>query len=219
MLICRYLKAFIISKIEHYDLLHAIHNCGSEFWKNKEETKTKNHTELSEVQFAFILPDMFTFIYSFNTFLLSLCATHHSRLCCCSVAESCPTLCNHMDCSMPGLPVHHHLLEFAQIHVHWISDAIQPSHPLLPSSPPALNLSSMRVFPNELVLAPGVQSIGASVSIIPMNIWGWFPLGLTGLISLHSQGLSTVFSSTTIGEPQPSLWSNSHNCTWLLEKP
>ena len=53
----------------------------------------------------------------------------------------CPTLCNPMNCSMPGLPVHHQLLEFTQIHVHWIGDAIQPSHPLLSPFPPALNLS------------------------------------------------------------------------------
>ena len=61
--------------------------------------------------------------------------------CCCSVTQSCPTLCYLMDCSMPGLPVPHHLTEFAQVHVHCISDAIQPSHPLTPSSPSALNLS------------------------------------------------------------------------------
>ena len=153
-----------------------------------------------------------------NIFLKISLILYLYEMICCSVAKSCPTR-DTTDCSTPDFPVLHYLPEFAQTHVHWVSDAIQPSHPLLPSSPPALNLSSMRVFPNELVLAPGVQSIGASVSIIPMNIWGWFPLGLTGLISLHSQGLSTVFSSTTIGEPQPSLWSNSHNCTWLLEKP
>ena len=58
-----------------------------------------------------------------------------------SVAQSCLTLCDPMDCSTPGLPVPHHLLEFAQVHVHCIGDAIQPSHPLTPSSPSALNLS------------------------------------------------------------------------------
>ena len=58
-----------------------------------------------------------------------------------SVAQSCPTLCNPMDCSMPGLPVHHQLLEFTQTHIHRVSDAIQPSHPLLSPFPPALNLS------------------------------------------------------------------------------
>ena len=58
-----------------------------------------------------------------------------------SVAHLCPTLCDLMDCSTPGLPVHHQLPEFTQIHVHWVSDAIQPSHPLLSPSPPAFNLS------------------------------------------------------------------------------
>ena len=69
-----------------------------------------------------------------------------------SVTQSCPTLCNRMDCSMPGFPVHHQLLELAQIHVHRVSDAIQPSHPLSSPSPPALNLSQHRVFSGESVL-------------------------------------------------------------------
>ena len=71
---------------------------------------------------------------SIFTYLQSLCFC-----CCCSVAQSCPTLCDPMDCSTPGLPGPHHLPEFAQIHVHCIGDAIQPSHPLTPS-PSALNL-------------------------------------------------------------------------------
>ena len=60
--------------------------------------------------------------------------------CCCSVTKSCPTPCDPIDCSRPDFPVLHYLLEFAQTHVHWVCDAIQPSHPLSPSSP-ALNLS------------------------------------------------------------------------------
>ena len=56
-------------------------------------------------------------------------------------SQSCPTLCDPMDCSMPGFPVHHQLPELVQTHVHWVSDAIQPSHPLLSPSPPAFNLS------------------------------------------------------------------------------
>ena len=58
-----------------------------------------------------------------------------------SVTQSCLTLCDLMDCSMPGLPVHHQLLELTQTHVHCIGDAIQPSHPLSSPSPPAFNLS------------------------------------------------------------------------------
>ena len=67
-------------------------------------------------------------------------AQHHSLLCS-SVAQLCPTLCHPMDCSMTGLPVPHYLPKFAQVHAHYISDAIQPSHSLTPSSPSALNLS------------------------------------------------------------------------------
>ena len=65
---------------------------------------------------------------------------------CCSVTQSCPTLTDLMDCSMPGLPVSHYLLKFVQAYVHWVSDALQPSHPLLPPSP-AFNLSQhQRLF-------------------------------------------------------------------------
>ena len=69
-----------------------------------------------------------------------------------SVAQSCPTLCDPMNCSTPGLPVHHQLPEFTQTHVHRVSDAIQPSHPLLSPSPPAPIPPSIRVFSNESAL-------------------------------------------------------------------
>ena len=72
---------------------------------------------------------------------MKICCISLSTCCCCSVAKSCLTLCDPMDCSMPGFPVLHHLLEFAQTHVHWVSDAIQPSRPLSCPSPPAFNLS------------------------------------------------------------------------------
>ena len=73
-------------------------------------------------------------------------------LCCCSVARTCLTLHNPMDCITPGFPVLHHLSELAQTHVHRVGDAIQPSHPLSSPSPPAFNLSTNRVFSNESVL-------------------------------------------------------------------
>ena len=69
-----------------------------------------------------------------------------------SVTQSCLTLCNPMDCSMPGLPVHYHLPEFIQTHVHWVDDALQSSHPLSSPSPPAFNLSQHQVFASESVL-------------------------------------------------------------------
>ena len=84
---------------------------------------------------------------------------------------------------------------------------------------------SIRVFSNESALWIGDQSIGASASalVLPMNIQDWFPLRLTGLISLQSKGLSSIFSNTTVQKhqffsTQPYLWSNSHIRSWLLEK-
>ena len=132
--------------------------------------------------------------------------------------------CDRMDCSTPGFPVHHQLLELAQTHVHWVRGAIQPYHPLLPPFPPVFNLSpASGSFPMSQFFATGGQSIGASAPALPMNIQGWFPLGLTGLISFLSKGLSRVFFSTTVWKHQffgiqLSLWSNSHIHTWLLEK-
>ena len=115
-----------------------------------------------------------------------------------SVAQSCPTLCDPVNCSRSFLLV-----------------------------PSILCLLPFRVVSNELawLFQSGGQSIGASysASVLPMNIQGWFPLGLTVLISLQSKGLSRVFSSTIVKKhqffsAQPSLWSNSHIHTWLLEK-
>ena len=139
---------------------------------------------------------------------------------CCSVTKSCLTLCDPMDCSMPGLPVPHHLPEFAQVHVQCISDAIQPSHPLTPSSP-ALNLS-----PHQSCLSvSGNQNTGASASasVLPMSIQGWVPIRLTDLISLLSKRLSRVLSNTPFQKhqflnSQPSLCSNCHIHTSLLEE-
>ena len=70
----------------------------------------------------------------------------------CSVAQSCLTLCNPMDCSTPGFPVHHQFPEFTQTHVHWVGDAIQPSHPLSSPSPPTFSLSQNQFLLNESVL-------------------------------------------------------------------
>ena len=144
-----------------------------------------------------------------------------------SVAQSCPTLCDPMNCSMPGLPVHHQLLEFTQTHVHRVSDAIQPSHPLSSPSSPAPNPSQHQSFPMSQLFAWGGQSIGVSAlaSVLPKNTQDWWsPLEWTGWISLQSKGLSRVFSNTTVQKhqffsAQLSSQSNSHNHTWPLEKP
>ena len=141
------------------------------------------------------------------------------------LSQLCPILCDPMDSSMPGFPVHHQLLELAQTHAHWVGDAIQPSHPLLSPSLPAFNLSQHQgSFQMSQFFISGGQSIGisASASVLPMSIQDWFPLGLTDFIFLQSKGLSRVFSNTTVQKhqffgAQLSLWSNSHIHTWLLD--
>ena len=103
-----------------------------------------------------------------------------------SVAQSCPTLCNPMNCSMPGLPVHHQLPEFTQTHIHRVGDAIRPSHPLSSPSPPAPNPSQHESFPVSQLFAWGGQSTGVSAlaSFLP-NTQDWLPLEWTGWISNH----------------------------------
>ena len=110
-----------------------------------------------------------------------------------SVSQLCLTLCDPMNCSTPGLPVHHQLPEFTQTHVHWVDDAIQRSHPLSSPSPPALNPSQNQGFQMSHLFASGGQSIGvsASAAVLPMNIQDWFPLGWTGWITLQSKGLKS----------------------------
>ena len=126
-----------------------------------------------------------------------------------------------------GLPVHHQVPESTQTHVHWVSDAIKPSHPLSSPSPPALNLSQHQgSFQMSQLFASSGQSVGvsASTSVLPMNTQDWSPLGWTGWNTLQSKGLSRVFSNTTVQKhrffsAQLSLQSNSHIHSWLLEKP
>ena len=135
------------------------------------------------------------------------------------VTQSCLTLFNPMDCSMPGLPVHYQLPELAQTHVHQVSDAIQSiiSSSVIPFSSCLQSFPASGPFQMSQVFASGGHSIGvsASASVLPMNIQDKFPLGWTGLISLQSKGLSRVFSNTTVQKhqifvTQLSLWSNFH---------
>ena len=124
---------------------------------------------------------------------------------CCSFAKSCLTHCNPMNCSKPGFPVLHCLPEFAQTHVHWVGDTIQSSRLLSPPSSSALNLSQHQgLFLMSRLLAAGGQSIAASASasVLSMTTQDWFPLELTGLISMLSKECSRVFSSTTIRKHQ-----------------
>ena len=130
--------------------------------------------------------------------------------------QLCRTLCDPMDCSMPGFPVHHQLPESAQTHVHRVSEAVQLSHPLSSPSPPAFDFfPGIRIFSSESVLLiRWPKDWSFSFSISPSNEYS-FPLGWTGWISLQSKGLSRVFSNTTVQKhqffgTQLSLLSNSH---------
>ena len=141
----------------------------------------------------------------------------------CLVAQLCPTPCDPMDCCMPGFPVLHYLLEFAQTHVHWVSDTTNHLVLCCPLLLPPSIFPNIRVFLMSQLFPSGGQSTEASASVLPINIQDWFSLGWTGLVSLLSKELSRVFSSTAIQKhqffcTQPSLWSNSHMGTWLLEK-
>ena len=148
--------------------------------------------------------------------------TYSHNYCCCSVAKSCPSLWDAMDCSTPGFPVLLCLPEFAQTHVHLVSDIIQPSHPVFPPSPPALSISqglfqwvsSSHQVAKVLALQP--QSLHEYSVLIFFKI-DWLDI-------FAVQGTLKSLSSTTVWKhqffsAQPSLWSNSHIHTWLLEKP
>ena len=114
-----------------------------------------------------------------------------------------------MNRSTPGIPVHHQLPEFTQTHAYRVSDAIQPSHPLLlllvvPFSSCPQSLPASGSFLMSQPFTWGGQNIGvsASASVLAMNIQDWFPSGWTGWISLQPRGLSKVFSNTTVQKHQ-----------------
>ena len=127
-----------------------------------------------------------------------------STCCCCSVAKSCPTLCNRMDCYTPSFPVLHCLPQFAQIHV----ESVMPSNHLILCRPlllPPSIFPSFRVFSNESALHIRCPKTEASASVLPVNIQGWFPLGLTGLISLLSRESSPASQFESINSSALSL--------------
>ena len=140
-----------------------------------------------------------------------------------SVTQSCLTLCDPMD----YLPVHHQLLEFTQTHIHWVGDAIQPSHPLSSPSPPAPDPSQHQSFPMSQLITWGGQSIGVSslASVLPANIQDWlisFRMDwldllavqgtLKSLLQHHSSKASVLWHSAFF------IVQLSHH-TWPLEKP
>ena len=129
-----------------------------------------------------------------------------------SVAQSCPTLCDPMNCSTPDLPVHHKLPEFTHTHAHQVG---MPSSHHIPFSSCPHSLPASGSFPLSQLFAWGGQSIGvsASASVLPMNTQDFSPLGWTGWISLQSKGLSRVFSNTTFKSINFSALSFLHSPT------
>ena len=140
-----------------------------------------------------------------------------------SVAQSCLTLCNPMNCSTPGLPVHHQLPDSCPSS-RWCHPAI--SFSVIPFSSCPKSLPASGSFAMSQLLAWGGQSTGVSdlTSVLPMNTQDWSPLEWTAWISLQSKGLSRVFSNTTVQKhqffgAQPSSQSNTHIHKWPQEKP
>ena len=140
--------------------------------------------------------------------------------------QSCPTLCDPMDCSTLGFPVLHHFLEIAQTHVHWVGDAIQPSHLLSPFLLLPSIFPRTRVFSSESALCirwPKYWSFSFSIS--PSNEYsGLIPFRVDWFDLLAVQGTLKSLLNTTVqkhqfSSTQPFLWSNSHILTWLVEKP
>ena len=138
-----------------------------------------------------------------------------------SVTQLCPTLCDPMDCSMPCLPVHHGLPQFIQIHVHWVGNAIEPSHPLLSLLLPPSIFPSIRVFSISLCIRwPKYWSFSFSISpsseysgMISFRIDNFDLVAVQGTLKSLLQHHS---SKESIFSVQLSLWSNSHIHTWLL---
>ena len=131
-----------------------------------------------------------------------------------SVAQLCPTLCDPMDCSTPGLPVYHQFPEFTQTYVHWIGDAIQPSYLCCPFLLPPSIFPSIRVFSNEPVLWirwPKYWSFSFNI-VLPLNIQDWFPLGWTKWIIILNKGDSTRGVSFPL--LFPNIDGNDHSSTY-----
>ena len=142
----------------------------------------------------------------------------------CSVTKSCLTLWPHglqharFPCASPSSGICSNSCSLSQ----WCHPTILSS--VVPFSSCLQSFPASGCVPMSWLFASDGQSVGASASVLPINIQCWFPLGLIGLISLLSKGLSRFFSNTTVQKrqffgTQPSLWSNSQIHTWLLEKP
>ena len=160
---------------------------------------------LDKASYVHHLTDLLLFMYVVRTF-------KQMFSCCCSATQLCPPL---QRLAFLSFTISRSLLKLMSI------ESVMPCNHLILWWPLLLLPS---IFPTSVSFPMSQLFTSASASVLPMNIQDWFPLGLTGLISLQSKQLSRVFSSTTVWKhqffsPQPSLWSNSHINTGLLEKP
>ena len=136
------------------------------------------------------------------TEVCSMLSPEFRVLSCCSVAKLRLTHCDPMECSAPGFPVLHYLLEFAPNHVNWVGDAIQPSHPLSPPSPPALSLSQHQGLYSESTVSSGGQKYWSfSISISLSNEYSgliFFRMDWFDLLGVQRKSLLQRHSSNTL---------------------
>ena len=155
---------------------------------------------------------------SASDFLLSNTKLLGYIFCCCSVTQSCPTLCHSIHCSIPAFlyfTISQTFFKLTSV------ELVMPSNHLVLCHPPAFSLSQHQVLSQWVDF---LHQVAKASSVLPVNTQDWFPVGFTGLISLQSKWLSKVFSNTTTQKYKffgtfPSLWSSSHLHTGLLEKP
>ena len=195
-----------------------LYHWNTELYTNIEKVKCNKPTiTFNVIKYPISFPQLLLFLIMY---LLKL-GIKSIYLLVSSVTQSCLTLCDPMDCSMSGFPVHHQHLELTPTHVHWVGDAIQPSHPLSSPSLPAFKLSKHQG------LFQWVNSSHHVTKVLEFQLQHqsfWILLGLTGWISLQFKALPRVFSNTTVQEhqffgAQLSLQCTSYIHTWLLGKP
>ena len=179
-------------------------------WPSSKNIKQKNSwypslkTIRKEVSSLIKEGQPFCFIQTFNWLMRPTQIRESNLICYWSTAKSCPNLCNPTDSSTPGFPILHIAQSFLKL---MSTESVMPSNissSVAPFSSCPQSFPASGSFPMSQLFTSGGQSIEASASalVLPMNIQGWFPLGLTGLISLQSKGLSSIFSNTTIQKHQ-----------------
>ena len=189
-------------------------NCGvgEDSWESLGQQGDQTCQSCSMLSFLPTIPPLWCF-------LMPTCAHRHSRMfSSVQFIQLCLTLCDPMDCSTPGFPVHHQLPELAKTQVHWVGDAIQPSHPLSSPSPPAFNLFQHQGLFHWVSSSHQVArniGVSASASVLPMNIQDWFPSGWTGWIWTELLAITKMWKQLKCPSADNWLkkWCHTHLCT------